>query len=98
MNGPNKHGALILLPGGHAFVDGIPDTCDHDYSDTVYQTRSGKFIFWHTYRQWAGLTTVARDILINELHGRGGIKEDDPILLGTCQCRKCKKIYEPELF
>jgi hypothetical protein len=98
MNGPYKHGALIELPGGgHAFVDGIPDTCDHDYSDSVYQTASGKWIFWYTYRQWAHLPTKDRDRLINELHNYHQ-EPDDPIVFGTTQCRKCKKIYEPEMF
>lgn len=98
MNGPYKHGALIELPdGGRAFVDGIPDECDHDYSDSVYQTASGKWIFWYTYRQWAHLPDKDRGRMIQELHYYGE-KSNDPILLGTSQCRKCKKIYEPEMF
>lgn len=99
MNGPYKHGALIVFPGGgHAFVDGLPDDCDHDYSEPVYQTKSGKWIYWHTYRRWASLTSDARYELIMRLHGPGGMEEDDPILVGTTQCRKCKKIYHPEMF
>ena len=95
MNGPYKHGALIILPGaGVAFVDGIPDDCDHDYSDPVYKTKSGKWIFWHTYREWASKPSKDRDFLIQQLHNNS----DDPILLMTSQCTKCKKIYEPELF
>jgi hypothetical protein len=97
MSGPNTHGAFIQLPGGHAFIDGIPDTCKHDYSDSVFQTASGKWIFWHTYRKWAHLPSKDRDRLIMELHYYGE-KADDPILLSTSQCTKCKKIYEPNFF
>jgi len=97
MNGPYKHGELIALPGGgHAFVDGIPDDCEHDYSDPVYQTKSGKWIYWHTYRQWASLPSKDRDILIQNLH-YSGEKSDDPIITATSQCTKCKKIYAPEM-
>lgn len=98
LNGPDKHGAFVaLLGGGHAFIDGIPDTCEHDYSESVYQTASGKWIFWYTYRQWAHMPGKDRDRLINELHcyGEGA---DDPIVLWTSQCRKCKKIYQPDIF
>jgi len=99
MNGPYMHGELIILPdGGHAFIDGIKDACDHDYSDPVYQTLSGKFIYWHTYRKWAHLPSDARYELVMELHGRGGEKEDDPIRICTVQCTKCKKIYQPDFF
>lgn len=95
MNSPNKHGAILSFPDGSvAFVDGIPDTCKHDYSDPVYQTASGKWIFWYTYRKWAHLTSKDRGMLIQELHFHNG----DPILLGTSQCTKCKKIYEPNFF
>lgn len=79
MNGPYNSGDLIEVPGGGlAFVDGIPDDCPHDYSESVYQTKSGKWIFWHTYRQWATLTSAARYDLIMKLHGPGGMEEDDP--------------------
>jgi hypothetical protein len=97
MSGPNTHGAFIQLPGGNAFIDGITDTCKHDYSDSVFITKSGKEIFWHTYRQWAHLPSKDRDRLIQELHYYGE-KSDDPIVTATCQCRKCKKIYEPNFF
>lgn len=98
MSGPHTHGAFIQLPGGNAFVDGIPDTCQHDYSDDVYETKSGKMIYWHTYRQWASLTSKARAQLIQQLHSPGGMEEDDPITTMTSQCTKCKKIYEPNFF
>src|SRR5688572_28565491 len=95
MNTPNTHSSLTILPGiGHAFVDGIPDNCEHDYSDDVYQSASGKMIYWHTYRQWASITDPRyRYRLIHEYHQQ----IDDPIVIGTSQCRKCKKIYSPDI-
>ena len=96
MNGPNTHGSLIILPNGdRAFIDGVPDDCEHDYSDGVFQTASGKWIYWHTYRKWAHLPGQQRNRLIQEYHLYGDGK-DDPILLCTSQCAKCKKIYEPD--
>lgn len=96
MNGPNKHSAVISLgKNSIAFVDGIPDKCDHDYTgDVVFQSASGKMIYWHTYRQWASLCSDARNRLIQEYHQ----KIDDPIVFGAVTCKKCKKVYEPEMF
>jgi len=91
----NTHGAFIPLPGGNAFIDGIPDQCEHDYSgDAVHFTQSGKTIYWHTYRQWASYTAEMRDRLIYEYHEQ----IDDPIVGGAITCRKCKKIYHPPIF
>lgn len=88
------HGAFIYLgDGAHAFIDGIPDTCDHDYSDEVFISKSGKVIHWHTYRQWARFNSDMRRDLIFEHHD----KIDDPILTGTSECRKCHKIYSPPI-
>lgn len=88
------HGAFIQLPNGHAFIDGIPDTCEHDYSDDVFISKSGKVIHWHTYKQWASYISIARAELIMQYHD----KIDDPIVCGTSECRKCKKIFHPPMF
>lgn len=95
MNGPNTHGEFIALPsGGSAFVDGVPDNCDHDYSgDWVYITASGKVIYWHTYRQWASYTEQMRGPLIHQHQDSIG----DPVTGGAVSCRKCKKIYQPSI-
>ncbi len=88
----NTHSAIIKLDGGIAFIDGIPDRCPHDKGhDSVFQSDSGKMIYWHTYRQWAHLPTNARDRLIYEYHD----SIEDPIVMGTGQCRLCKKIDFP---
>ena len=91
----NTHSAVLAFDGGIAFVDGIPDTCLHDGPmDEVFQSASGKTIYWHTYRQWASFTSAMRNQLIEEHH----IEIEDPIVLGTCQCRKCKKVLIPQMF
>mgnify|MGYP000523485204 CR=1 FL=1 len=92
---PNTHGAFITGGNFSAFVDGIPDTCEHDSKgDIVMQSASGKVIYWHTYRQWAHLTTKARQILVHEYHEQ----IEDHIVMGTTSCSKCKKIFNPPLF
>lgn len=86
------HGVMIPLEDGSvAFIDGIPDTCKHEQVDDVFQAASGKLIFWHTYRQWASMTSEMRNNNIYEYHN----EIEDPIVMGTCQCRKCKKIIFP---
>jgi len=91
----NTHSALIQISkDSHAFVDGIPDTCEHDYSDDVFISASGKVIHWYTYRQWARFTSEMRNRLIQEYHQEIG----DPITTGTSECRKCHKIFSPPLF
>jgi len=95
MNDPNIHSLFVQLPDGHAFLDAIPDTCDHDWSgDEVHFTASGKTIYWHTYRQWASFTSKMRNRLIYEHH----LEIDDPITGGAVTCRKCKKIFHPPMF
>lgn len=94
--GENTHGEMIVLPNGTvAFIDGVPDKCDHDWSgDVALQSASGKMIYWYTYRQWASLCTDARRKLVYDHH----TQIDDPIVMETGSCRKCKKIFEPPLF
>lgn len=93
---PNTHSAFISLPGGaHAFIDGIPNECDHDSKgDVVLVSKSGKVIYWHTYRQWAHLTTQARMPLVHAYHE----SIDDRILEGGVSCSKCKKPFHPGYF
>lgn len=77
------------------FLDGIPDKCEHDYSgDVVYFTKSGKTIYWHTYRQWAHLCSDAREALIYDYHA----KIEDHIIGAAVICKKRKKIFSPPMF
>lgn len=90
------HSAFIALPGGgNAFIDGIPDTCDHDSKgDVIYKAISGKVIYWHTYREWAHLDTKQREALIFKRHQ----ELEDPIIEGMSSCSKCKKPFQPPMF
>lgn len=96
MSGPHTHGALIDFGDGRrAFVDGIPDECEHDYTGpSVFVTASGKVITWKTFPQWAGYTEAIRYQLIM-FHFRDS---EDEIVEHTCECRKCGKIYEPNFY
>lgn len=90
----NTHSAHIIGPEFSAFVDGIPDTCDHKWDgDLVMVAQSGKVILWHTYRQWAHLTTQARYQLVMEYHN----SIEDPILECGVSCSKCRKPFKPNL-
>lgn len=84
----NTHSAHITGKNFNAFIDGIPDTCQHVWNgDTVLQSASGKLIYWHTYRQWASYTHQMRNRLIYEYH----TEIDDSIVMETVTCSKCKK-------
>lgn len=86
------HGFTIQFEdGSRAYIDGVPDKCDHKESDDVFQSASGKMIFWYTYRQWAHLNSKMRYELIMDYHN----KIEDPIVMGTTQCRFCKQIDYP---
>jgi hypothetical protein len=92
----NTHSAIIQLSEGvKAFVDGIPDKCDHDdKGDTILWTKSGKTIHWHTFRQWASLPTNPRIKLILEHQD----EIDDPVIGSCVSCSKCKKPFSPPMF
>lgn len=92
----STHSAIIQLSEGvTAFVDGIPDKCDHDdKGDVILWTHSGKNIYWHTYRQWAHLPTTERCKLIFKHHD----EIDDPIQGSCVSCSKCKKPFSPPMF
>lgn len=92
----NTHSEILQMPDGStAFVDGIPDKCQHDdKGDQILWSASGKTIYWHTYRQWAHLPADARHELVYQHHH----EIDDPIVGGCVSCSKCKKPFSPPLF
>lgn len=96
MSNPHTHGVFIQLPdNGTAFIDGIKDKCEHNYTgDEVLFTQSGKIIYWHTYRQWASLTSQIRNQFIYDHQEEIG----DPINGGAVTCKKCKMIFNPPMF
>lgn len=88
------HGAMIRIGDSVCFIDGIPDTCQHEYKDDVFITASGRVIHWHTFRQWASFCAPMRNYLIQQWC----IDNDENIVEGTSECRKCGKIYHPGYF
>ena len=95
MNSHNTHGEIFIGEKFSMFIDGVPDKCEHDYTgDTISITRSGKYVYWHTYKQWASYTSQLRDRLVLE-HQH---KIDDPIVESAVSCRKCKKMFQPSAF
>lgn len=60
--------------------------CNHDIKgDLVLRSARGKFIYWHTYREWASYCWDARYKLICEYHDF----IEDPICMVTTTCSKC---------
>lgn len=91
----NTHSAHIIGHDFSVFIDGIQDSCEHDWTgDIILYSKSGKTIYWHTYRQWASLTDRNYwQKLVQEYHE----SIDDPIISGCVSCRKCKKPFTPSL-
>lgn len=92
----DTHGELIILPdGSHAFIDGVPDDCEHNWNgDSVYYTQSGKRITIQTFLKWAGYTSQYRSKLIHN-HQNDIF---DPISSGGVTCSKCKKEWSPPMY
>ena len=91
----NTHEEFVSLPGGgHAFITGVPDECEHDWTgDEYFISQSGKLILWHTYRKWASLISQDRSRKIHKHH----MDIDDPIIEGGVTCKKCKKLFKPDI-
>lgn len=84
----SNRSAIISGKGFTAFIDGLPP--DHEcnsYGDMVYETASGKTITWNTHRQWASMTTMARQPLLFAHYEDIG----DPILSASVSCSICKR-------
>lgn len=92
MNGPQHHGEQIIIPGlGSAFIDGVPDRCDHDYSIVVWILANGDVLDEPHYRCPTDEATA--EYVQAEAHRRGS-----NIVEGSTRCTKCRKIYQPNLF
>lgn len=91
----HTHGALIHGDGWSAFVDGIPDTCDHDWTGpSVIYTHGGKRYAWNTVPEWAGYTDSVRvDLIQFRLRSEG-----DSVSCMTGCCAKCGKEFQPEMW
>jgi len=82
----NSKSAIIQVGQGLAFIDGRDHVCD-SRGDIIYETASGRIVYWHTQRQWAHLTTEAREPLLYAHYQ----KIDDPICAGSVSCSVCKE-------
>lgn len=91
----NTHGAFIQLPdGAHAFIDGIPDQCDHDWN--------GKGCHIISYIGGGGYDKM---IPIIDDHPDEFYRMDQELRLngkyisgGCVSCSKCGKPFEPPMF
>lgn len=84
----NTHSEIIIAGDFRYFADGIPNDHECDSKgDVHYWTASGKHVTWHTQRQWAHLTTQAREPLLYAYYERIG----DPICSGSVSCSICKQ-------
>jgi hypothetical protein len=93
--GPNTHGALIQLPdGSNAFVDGIPDKCEHEWDGKGYH-----FVSFMDGGGFDALIAVA-DQTQEELEEMDKqLRFQGKYLSGGCvSCSKCGKPYSPEMF
>lgn len=84
----NTHSAFIAGNGFSAFIDGMPNNHECDSKgDVHYWTASGKHVTWYTQKQWAHLTTEAREPLLYAYYDKIG----DPICSGSVSCSICKE-------
>jgi len=88
----NTHG--LIIPG-LAFIDGIPDECQHQLNGPAYYiTRSGKYIDYSTHKEWIPYTDQYRQRVVNWYYRM----INDPIQESGVTCSKCGKPFSPEIF
>lgn len=91
---PNTHSAFIQFKDGTAFIDGIPDKCEHDWNGSGY----------HIVSKIGG--GMSDKLIANTGHSQEIIEAMDEelrrqgmYLSGGCvSCSKCGKPYEPPMF
>ena len=92
--GPNTHSAFIQLPdGGNAFVDGIPDKCEHQWDGPGYH-----FVTYIGGCEADLIPDTGQSqeemIALDEQ-----LRKEGKYLSGGCvSCSKCGKPYEPSMF
>jgi hypothetical protein len=87
--GPDTHGAFIELPdGSRAFIDGIPDKCEHQwdgpglsFNDAGEYFKNSDMPDYHS-----------------DPDGWYKFQEDHKIRGGCVSCSKCGKPFEPPMF
>src|SRR3990172_8381776 len=93
--GPDTHGEFIELPdGSRAFVDGIPDKCEHQWDGAGYHFVS--------YIGGGGMDSLIPDT--NQSHEEmevldKALRNEGKYISGGCvSCSKCGKPFEPPMF
>lgn len=84
--GRNTHSIFVKLDKSYAFVDGIKDKCNHDYSEEVFMLGNGEYLREKDYRCPTRESTYEYVSSVAE-------KKDTYISGGTSACSKCGKIY-----
>ena len=87
--GPNTHGAFMQFSDGStAFVDGIPDTCEHDDDGPVLS-----FNDTGEYFKDSDMPDYKTDP-----EGWTKFQEDHDIRGGCVSCSKCGRPFSPPMF
>lgn len=91
----NTHGAFISFPDGStAFIDGIPDKCEHDDKGSGYHFISGAG-GWPYDELLPNTGQTQDDLMTLDLH----LRAFGQYISGGCvSCSKCGKPYEPPMF
>lgn len=83
----STHEEFINIPGmGHAFITGVPDKCDHDYSLEVYELGNGEYLFKKDHLCPTDESTYEHIQYLAEQKGT-------QIVGGTTACSKCRKLF-----
>lgn len=82
----SSHEEFIKLPnGGHAFITGVPDSCDHDDKEIVFTLANGEVLWERDYRKTTGKDTFE---YVDNI-----AKNKNTYINGqTCGCSKCGKV------
>jgi len=84
--GRNTHSAFIQFDGSRAFVDGLKDKCQHDYSEVVYMLSNDEYLKEKDYRC---PTNEATQEYIQHV-----AEQKNAYIQGcTTACSRCGKIY-----
>lgn len=92
---PNTHGAFMDLGNGMtAFVDGVPDKCEHEWN--------GKGYHFVSFIRGGGMDTLIPDTGQSQEEMEKldkDLRKEGKYLSGGCvSCSKCGKPFEPPMF
>lgn len=97
-----KHSEFISGPGFSAFIDGVPDECEHQYDgETAYLIESSNDPDFNP--QWVKESEIHEypgDTFPEKFHNWNVELRDKGLYnsTGCCTCSKCGKLFSPEVF